>query len=397
MWNWKKQPSEIIATFMDITAHKQAETELKGDRDYFRLHSDIANTFIKLPPSQFGKTIEYFLELIVEFTGVDRGTLVYWPEGDTNSREIYSWNREGIKQYHLPVFYEKLTYLTETLRRGAVFSFSDINEVSSEAEKGYFLNEGTKSTVIIPMMIESNVLGALIFASFRTIKRWPQDLVQKLRLIGQTFTYSLERKRAEEAVRESEEKYRNLVELSPDPIIIIQDNRYRFINSAFTRLFGYTQEDVDNGLSFYNVVRDHDRETVSRRYQDRISEEQVGRKFTIDLISKEGKLIPFESSGIKINYGGRPAFMAILRDMTNRKQAEEALRKAHDELERRIGERTAELSRANEQMNTELEERKQAEEKLRESEERLRLALDATQDGLWDWRIPKMKSSSSSI
>ena len=144
---------------MDITKLKQAEDALKRSLEFSQLHSDLANAFIELPPDEFGKTIENFLERVVEFTGVDRGTLVYWPEGDTSSREIYFWNREGIKQYHLPVFYEKLTYLAETIRKGEIFSFSDINELSSEAEKDYFLTEGTKSTIIIPMMIEGRVLG----------------------------------------------------------------------------------------------------------------------------------------------------------------------------------------------------------------------------------------------
>ncbi|MBW1851016.1 MAG: PAS domain S-box protein [Deltaproteobacteria bacterium] len=360
----------------DVTDRRQAEEALKRSLEYSQLHSDLANTFIELPPSKFGSAIQHSLKRTVEFFGVDRGTLVYWPEGETSSREIYSWHRKGIKQYRLPVPSEKLSYLAETIRKGEIFSFSDINELSTEAEKDYFLNEGTKSTIIIPMMIEGNVLGALIFSSFRTTKTWPHDLVQRLRLMGQTFTYSLERKHAEKVLRESEEKYRNLVELSPDPIIIIQDDHYRFINSAFTTLLGYTQKDVDNGLSFYEVVQDHDKETVSRRYQDRISEKPVGKKFTINLISKEGKIKSFESSGIKINYDGRPAFMSIARDISERKQAEAALRKAHDELEKRVEERTAALSKLNELLNTEIDERKVVENALRESEERYKLLFE---------------------
>ena len=79
-----------------------------------------------------------------------------------------------------------------------------------------------------------------------------------------------ERKRGEEALKESEARYRDLVGLSPDPIVILQGDLYRFVNSAFTKAFGYSQQDVDNGLSFFELVQESDKEAVSLRYNDRL-------------------------------------------------------------------------------------------------------------------------------
>ena len=106
----------------EVEKSKQAEESLKGSAEYFRLYSDLANTFIRLPPSEFDKVIETLLERIVEFLGVDRGTLIYWPEGDASSRKIYSWNREGIEPYQPPAAPEKYPYLAERLRNGEIFS-----------------------------------------------------------------------------------------------------------------------------------------------------------------------------------------------------------------------------------------------------------------------------------
>ncbi len=72
--------------------------------------------------------------------------------------------------------------------------------------------------------------------------------------------------------------------------------------------------------------------------------------------------------------------VAVYDDVTERKRAEEALRKAHDELEIRVEDRTAELSKMNEQLQREIEERKEAEETLQASEERHRLLLEASPD-----------------
>jgi len=71
-------------------------------------------------------------------------------------------------------------------------------------------------------------------------------------------------------------------------------------------------------------------------------------------------------------------------DITERKRAEEALVEAHDELERQVKDRTAELAKANEQLQIEVEKRKHVEEELRANEKRLRLTLDAISDGFWE-------------
>ena len=141
-----------------------------------------------------------------------------------------------------------------------------------------------------------------------------------------------ERKRAEHALRESEAKYRELVDLNPDVVVILQDGCCRFVNEAFCKIFGYTREDVAAGLSFLELVRQADRNWVRQRYEDRLAGKGVPRHHVLDVIAKDGTMVPCETSGALIAYDSRPADMVILRDVSQRRRAEEALRQSEARL-----------------------------------------------------------------
>ena len=147
----------------------------------------------------------------------------------------------------------------------------------------------------------------------------------------------------EDALLESEEIYRSLVELSPDAVVILQDGLYQFVNSMFTRQFGYAREDVDKGLSFYRLVQEKDLPVVRRRYEDRLAGKSVPKTFRIDLLDKDGRIIPCETSAALIPFNGRPADLVVIRNISDRVLAEKALRKARRELEHQVSEKTMEL------------------------------------------------------
>ncbi|MGD8343382.1 MAG: PAS domain S-box protein, partial [Desulfobacterales bacterium] len=97
---------------------------------------------------------------------------------------------------------------------------------------------------------------------------------------------------ANAASRESEETYRKLLDLSPDAVVILQDGKCRFASQAFTKMLGYTQEDIKRGLSFLELVGAHDRDGVRKKYEDRLADKLLSRTSQIKLVAKDGTLIP---------------------------------------------------------------------------------------------------------
>lgn len=133
------------------------------------------------------------------------------------------------------------------------------------------------------------------------------------------------RKKVEDALKESEEKYRNLIELSPDPIVIVQGGWHRLVNRAFYQVFGYTEKDFKEGISSFQLIRDKDLIEIQRQFQLRIKSEADSKVSYIDLVAKDGHLISCEASVSMIEFVGQPALMMIIRDVSARKRIEEAL------------------------------------------------------------------------
>jgi PAS domain S-box-containing protein len=188
-----------------------------------------------------------------------------------------------------------------------------------------------------------------------------------------------ERRRAEEALRESEERYRLLTQNSLTGIYIHQDNLFVFVNDALAKMVGYVPSDL-LGQPFWKFVHPEDREMVKARGIARGRGEQVIPTYEFRMTCKDGSTIWVELLATTIRYGGRTANMGNVADVTERKRAEEALRKAHDELEKRVAERTAQLRRTNDELSFEIAERARAEQRLTKSEARYRALLGAIPD-----------------
>ncbi|MDD4498679.1 MAG: PAS domain S-box protein, partial [Methanosarcinaceae archaeon] len=131
-----------------------------------------------------------------------------------------------------------------------------------------------------------------------------------------------ERKYAEEALRASERKYSTLVEKANEGILIIQDHLIKFANTGIVELTGYTKKEFI-GIPFPEFVSEEHRDLLLELHGRRIRKDpDIPQRYEIDITSKNGRLIPVELNPSFIDYEGRPAYMVMVRDITDRKRVE---------------------------------------------------------------------------
>jgi PAS domain S-box-containing protein len=139
------------------------------------------------------------------------------------------------------------------------------------------------------------------------------------------------RKKAEEKLRESEDLYRNVVEQAAENIFLIDPNTKHILqaNASFHHSLGYEADELRR-LTLYDIVA-HEKESIDRNVQRVLDE---GRYFIGErrYRRKDGSLIDVEVSAGAIAYGGRPALCVVAHEVTQRKMAEEALRRSLDAL-----------------------------------------------------------------
>ncbi len=137
------------------------------------------------------------------------------------------------------------------------------------------------------------------------------------------------RKRAEEALLRSEEKFRDLAEGMPDGAVLVADGRFRWVNPAFCEMYGYTAEEL-LGQPVGMTIAPETRPLVLQRMADRLSGKAAPARYRGAALRKDGSTFDVEVSVRTVAVEGRPGILTILRDITETTRAQEALRESEE-------------------------------------------------------------------
>lgn len=142
-----------------------------------------------------------------------------------------------------------------------------------------------------------------------------------------------DRKKAQQLLEESEEKYRSLTENTKSGIIIVRGERFVYVNPAFEQIAGYKLEDLTN-MKFWDIVHSEYKEIMKRRAFARRVGKKVINRYEFKLITKKGKEVWIDYSATKINYMGKPAILGTGFDITKLKETEKKLQESLNRLDK---------------------------------------------------------------
>jgi PAS domain S-box-containing protein len=375
--------SYMLGTIHDISEKKRIEKELVYRHEFENILITLSTNFIKLSIEETDKAINDALRIIGEFAGFDRSYIFLFSEDLKKMDNTHEWCSKGVESQiqrlkglstdQFPWWMNKIKSL-ETI----YIPYIEDLPPEAKAEKEEFRAEKIQSLISVPMIFKNSLLGFVGFDAVREKKECPEEFINLLRIIGEIFINTLERRRAQKAIQESESKLNAMISSIGDYICMV-DNDFNLLwaNEITKKAFG---NDII-GKKCYDVY--HHREEpcepfpcpAFKTFQDGKVHEQE-----IKLKTKNGqtKFCHWITNvALRDKKGNPSAVIQIARDITARKHAEEELREARKDLEKRVKKRTADLIAANEKLRQEILVRKQVEEELRLKDKAIASSINA--------------------
>ncbi|MEE9457971.1 MAG: PAS domain S-box protein, partial [bacterium] len=397
--------------FRDVTSRARAEGKIKRRLEFEEVVAVVSSRFAS--GVEFDRAVTVSLADMGRFTAAGRAYLFLLRDDGAAIDNTHEWCAKGVEPQienlqGLPA--EAVPWWMAKLRADEVIHVVDVSKLPAEAKAERELLEAQeiKSLLVLPLHVGGELAGFVGFDNVEEAGKWEPEDLALLRVFAEVLGTSLERERAEkalqeahaqlekrveertaeldaanldlrrevgertraeEALRESEEKYRNIFEHSPAGIVIHQNGKILFVSPAMFQMVGYESADEVVGRPVLEFIPP-DRHKQHKEEVEIVMARggELGQPTEQVLIRKDGSLLDVTSVGQAITYDGAPALQAFVVNDAEPKRAREALRDAHGQLEKRVEERTAEIKNANFKLLRQIEERKRAEEALRKSE-----------------------------
>ena len=207
----------------------------------------------------------------------------------------------------------------------SIFNHVDDNDVALVADRFDYILKNPQHTVKI------DVKAQHADGSWRTLEVLARNLLGDPAVCGIVVNFRdiTERRKTEEALQKSQERYRLLAENAGEAILVVQDGVVKFINPKGAELSGYSLEELGSG-PFVRFIHPDDVNMVIDRYAKRLKGEPVPQIYDFRITKKDGDIRWGELNAVSISWEDRPAVLCFMSDITDHKQAEEALRRSEE-------------------------------------------------------------------
>lgn len=336
-----------LASALSVSQDLTVELTQKGDelgKAHRALALDYDVTRILAESATPGEAAPRILKAICEATNWQIGALWYVDDDAGALRCAEVWYPREVNAQEFDRLSRDSTFPSGIGLPGRVWQSGEPAWISELEHDSNFprieaaSHAGLKSAFAFPILLGSEVIGVGEFFS-RQIRQRDDQILGMLAGIGSDIGQLIERKQKEEALRESEDRFRTLAETASDAIITIDESGHIvFVNPAVEKVFGYPPEKMvgeDLTMLMPEYLR-HLHHAGFKRYQETGKKHISWEAVELPGLHQSGREIPLELSFGEFVRNERRYFTGIVRDISERKQAAEALQRSREERLREL-------------------------------------------------------------
>ncbi|NEP11047.1 MAG: PAS domain S-box protein, partial [Symploca sp. SIO2C1] len=327
----------LIVVVEDISDRKEAEAALQQRVELEQLITSISTQFINLNSDEIDNGITAALKQIGEFAGVDCSYVFQLSDDSTQISNTHEWCAPGIDPQITnlqEMSLEGFPWLREKLQQFEVVQISQLTDLPPTArkEKVSLLKQSIQSLICVPMVAQGQLLGFVGFDSVQTTQVWTEDIITLLRLVGEIFANAIERKHAELDLRESEERFRQLTE-NIESVFWMSDPEQQqiiYVSPAYEMIWGRSCSQLyASPQSLVDAIHPAERQEVVAAFAKQVRGD-YDEEYRIVGAYGEIRWIRDRAFPIYNQAGEVYRVAGIAEDITERKQAEEALRESEE-------------------------------------------------------------------
>jgi PAS domain S-box-containing protein len=331
----------ISGIVRDIAERKRSERALRGQLQFETFLFELSRTFIGLPEAEVDAYMAQGLARVGAFLELDRVTLLELSRDRTAMNVAYTWSAPGTSAASAILSQAAVPWWVSQVLDGQVSLASRVDDLPEEAaaEKEFLRHQGVASAASIPLRVSGDIAGAISFLTMRRHVIWTEELVNRLRAIGDILWNAMKRRQAmqavlaaQEGVRESEERFRLAMNTVAAGLYTVDlDGLVTYVNPAAEAMFGLTQAEL-LGRKMHDVTHylhpDGTPYPASECPGLQVLQQGIELREHEDVfIRRDGRFFPVVYSASPLRKDGATVGIVVgFRDDTERRESERALR-----------------------------------------------------------------------